>query len=560
MIVDLAAQEGGQSRDADVVIVGAGIAGLLLANRLREANLRTIVLESGEREQRSENHELNRVVDLADPYLGAVRGRARCLGGTSTRWGGALIPLLPSDLAARPYLNLPAWPIRMEEIEPYLPQVEALFGLDSGSYDERFVIDTGAGAYVPIGDEDFNARFAKWPTFKLRNLATLFGRQLEHDRGLEIWINATAAGFDRDPDNGRIRAVTARHQSGKSMVVTAREVVICAGAIETTRLLLLLDRQSGGASDRESVLGKHFFDHISTILARIRADDVNKLNRMAGFRFVGRTMRSFRLELSPSAQRRERVASAFGHISFKAARRTGFDALRDLMRSRQKTGGFDVALLLAVLKDTPYLAQAGIWRFLRNQLYWPAPAEYELQVAAEQLPREQNRITLSSGVDRLGMPLAALAWRVVQSDLAVFDAFQRCFGSYWTRQNLSRIGEIEWVWKPGREPTADLFRGSDIYHPGGSTRMADNARGGVVDRDLRSFTSANLWVSSTSVFPSGGSANPTLTLMLLTLRLADRLKQQLRHVAPKSGLGSLRGDGSEHLSDTVATPHDRLRA
>jgi choline dehydrogenase-like flavoprotein len=53
--------------------------------------------------------------------------------------------------------------------------------------------------------------------------------------------------------------------------------------------------------------------------------------------------------------------------------------------------------------------------------------------------------------------------------------------------------------------------------------MGENANDSVVDSNLRSFDVPNLWIASTSTFPSGGGANPTLTLMLFTMRLADHL-------------------------------------
>src|SRR5262249_19839179 len=148
----------------EVLIIGGGIAGLLLAAKLRDHRVQVAVLESGGREQKEETHPLNRVVLLADRYRGALQ-RFRCLGGTSTRWGGALIPFFPEDLAARPHLGLPAWPVRIEAVAPYLTDIEAQFGVAPGSYEEDFVRKIGAGDFVPTGDEDFRVRFAKWPSF-----------------------------------------------------------------------------------------------------------------------------------------------------------------------------------------------------------------------------------------------------------------------------------------------------------------------------------------------------------------------------------------------------------
>lgn len=68
---------------------------------------------------------------------------------------------------------------------------------------------------------------------------------------------------------------------------------------------------------------------------------------------------------------------------------------------------------------------------------------------------------------------------------------------------------------------------SDIFHPGGTTRMGRTVNDGVVDSDLAVLGVQHLHVLSTSVFPTGASANPTMTLLLLGLRLASHLRQQL---------------------------------
>ena len=58
--------------------------------------------------------------------------------------------------------------------------------------------------------------------------------------------------------------------------------------------------------------------------------------------------------------------------------------------------------------------------------------------------------------------------------------------------------------------------------------MGDDPQQSVVDRDLRVHGLANLHVASCAVYPSGGSSNPTFTLMALSLRLADHLLQRTR--------------------------------
>jgi choline dehydrogenase-like flavoprotein len=523
VIIDLQATEVAHThRATDVVVVGGGIAGLVLAARLRALKMHVVVLESGGHEQVTPVHPLNRAVQLGDPYSGAARGRFRCLGGTSTGWGGALIPFMEHDLAPRPWLGLSGFPVKLEEVQPYLKEIEILFRIDGGSYDEEFVQQVSATGQIPIGDPDFVTRFAKWPSFTHRNVAALMRPLLKQDSKLEIWINATASRFDVNRESGRVDSVSARAAGGRVLTVAAKHVVICAGAIESTRILLLLDRQCDHHPFSScTVLGKYFNDHVSIPAARIKSRHPTKLNHMAGFRFVGSGMRSLRFELSAATQRRERVGGAFAHISVSTDEATGFDYLRDFLRSLQRRGKIEPALLGKSFCDLPYLAKMAFWRVVYNQLLWPAPAHYELHVVAEQLPRAENCIGLAAELDCFELPLAAIHWRVTDEDMRTFAVVQRCFDTFWDRHGLRSVGELDWT----NDRAGQIFE--DVYHPGGSTRMGKDKTQAVVDPSLACFAIPNLSVASTSVFPSGGAENPTLMLMLFTLRLADHLSRTL---------------------------------
>ena len=511
--------------ETDVLIIGAGIAGILLGFRLRRSGVRVIILESGEYSRREEIHPLNRTIRLGQPYHGASSGRCRCLGGTSTIWGGALIPFAPSDLLARDYLDLQGFPVDPNEINAYVRELEKIFGVDDGSYEEEFVAEARVTKHVPTGDPDFKARFAKWPSFKKRNIATLFRELIQSDDGLRIVLNATAVKFDVDRETSIVRSVSGRHASGRSIDIVCKHCVICAGAIESTRLLLALDRQNDERFlSASGALGRYFFDHHSRAMASIEAKDVSRLNRLAGFRFVESTMRSLRFELDANAQRREKVPNAFGHISFKTDKPSAFDALRQFMRFRQTGMGAGAAELSEIIRDVPYLLEMGLWRFAYRQLLWPRPATYDLHVVAEQVPHHENRIELAEQTDIFGMPLAAINWRVFDEDLKPFTAYQRLFDAYWKRQGLARVGTLNWA---DASTIADKSLQVDVFHPGGTTRMGADGSAAVVDSGLRVFNIRNLWTASTATFPSGGGANPTMTLMLFTLRLADRLAKTI---------------------------------
>jgi choline dehydrogenase-like flavoprotein len=522
MIIDLAVAGVAIQRQTQVAIVGAGIAGLLLAYGLRKRAVQVTVLESGGAAQSAAGADLNKVIQLGHPYNAASHGRSRGLGGTSTRWGGAMVPLLEEDLSERPHVGLPAWPIGYGDLARHLEEIEQLFGLEKTPYGESLAAALDFDRDLPPSDHDFQLRFAKWPRFRDRNVAALLQSMMQKDADLTIILNATVTHFTHDSETGTLKSVVSQSMSGNRAEVSAKKFVLCAGAIEATRLLLVLDRQTNGRLFSGSLRpGAYLTDHISsTAAAEVVPNDPSALNRLAGFRFEGATMRSLRFEMTPAAQRRERSVSAYAHIAVLPKRYGGYDALRDLLRGVQAGRRVRPSLALLALRDVGYLGRLAFWRYWRRQLLWPSSSYYTLNVIAEQVPFVGNYIDLSNETDFFGVPVARINWRVRQHDLAVFATFRNLFEAYWKRTALDSVATFKWA-PSGGDDMATFYE--DSYHPMGTTRMGDNRQGAVVDRDLRVFGARNLWVNSTSSYPTSGSANPTLTLMLLSLRLADHL-------------------------------------
>ena len=519
MLRDLIGQSDQTPIEADVHVVGGGIAGLLVATRLAKAGLRVVVTESGGLHQEAETHDLNEVIHLGSVYQGAEHGRFRCLGGTSTRWGGAMIPFLPSDLAGE---GGRAWPVTLGEIAGYQSEVEAIFQLPPGPYERSDLaepLDGRPPSHLP--------RLAKWPSFPRRNVARLLDAALRDPAGPEVWLNATATGFRLAPD-GRLSAVVAEAPDGSTLEIRAHETVIAAGAIESTRLLLLADRQHDSRLFApHDVLGRYFHDHLSVRVGTVQPTDRRAMNRVAGFRFEGGGMRNLRFEPAESPAVRAKVPAGFAHIVIASEKGSGFDLLRDLYRQLQKRKPPGPATVLGLAGSLPWLARALWWRQVEGRLLYPPRAVLELHMVIEQVPRAGNRVGLSeTRIDRYGQPLATIDWSVEAVDTDNLAAATAAFADFWRSTTLSRLGSL--TLEDGIAAAAALADGGGIYHPGGSTRMGTGPANGVVDRDLRSFAIPNLTVASTSTFPSGGGANPTMTMMMFALRAADAVRDRLR--------------------------------
>jgi choline dehydrogenase-like flavoprotein len=487
------------------------------------------VLESGPAAPR-DSDPLNAIEAVSRPYDGAERGRSRGLGGNSARWGGQLFPIRREAMKPRAALGAPGWPIAWSELERYLPEIERLFGVPSGPYAPVAASNGKTARRGPPGDRDIEIGFSKVPPFRSRNMATLVGEGIRQDAGMAVWINATATGFDLDRETGRLRAVVARHVNGASLAVKAERFVLAAGAIETTRLLLSLDAENGHAPFAGcSALGAYFNDHVSIPLAEVvpvSSRGRRKLNAMFAHSFDGASLRSTRMELSPAAQADDGVACAYGHVSMEMQEESGFALLRDFLLSRQKAGvALDFRRLASLGRVLPYIAAVGYRRYVSRYLHWPPEAKLFLHIVAEQTPVAGSRISLTDKRDPLGARVPSLQWDVTEQDLRTLRAGMRRIGAYWQRQGLDKLGTLQWRIAPERldGDAVTSFGAGDIFHPAGSTRAGENGREAVVDANLATFAVPNLYVASSSAFPTMSSANPTLTLMLLAMRLADHL-------------------------------------
>jgi choline dehydrogenase-like flavoprotein len=507
-----------------VCVVGAGIAGLILAHRLAHAGYRVIILESGVQAFDPSIHELNNVELPRRGYRGALNGRFRGLGGTSTQWGGRMLPLTYHDIGPRRYVELDEWPITFAEIDKYRCEIETMFGLDHTSFEEDVLDRLYPDKFLEGRDPDIVQRYPKWATFKRCNVAYLLRHDIERNPRLEIWLGATVCAFELDEASGRLKAVKAQDFAGRNITIRAQEYVFAAGTIETTRLLLLLDAVSKGrAFERCRALGRYFQDHLTADLGKLRVLDARSTNRWFGYHFIGSTRRNLHLELSPARQTSDAVASTSVQIFLDIPERSALSVLKDYLRGLQK-GEFNLTFpdVARIVMDSPSAVRMGYWRFVQNQLYLPPEVGLILNVQVEQLPNYQNRISLSSIKDRLGVPLARIDWDATAADERAMRTCIAHIGAYWRRTRLDKICPIEW--SGNRDKTSMLTDlASDLNHPSGSTRMGILATESVVAPDLRCHHVGNISVVSASVFPSAGSANPTYTIISLAMRAADRL-------------------------------------
>lgn len=363
-------------------------------------------------------------------------------------------------------------------------------------------------------------RLAKWPRFTKRNVAALLSAELAAAGNLHVWLNAHVVQIRTDAARVHLEAVS---PNGDRLTVEGGRLIVAAGAIETTRLALLIDRQNGGAvSAVTPALGRYFADHISAEVAEIVPSRHDVLNKIVGFRFsAAGSMRNIRFELAPQSPARQAVPPGFCHIGFKIEKPGGFDVVRAVLQSVQKRRLPQPRVVCDLIANAPWLTRAVWWRLINKRLLFPAHSRLIVHAVVEQVSTCDNRIELSqTRCDRFGLPLAEITWSVTETDKRNVVQTSDLFRKTWETTSFARMG----AWKPlERERIWNSLDDSEgIFHPTGSTRMGATPAEGVVDKDLNLFGVANVQLLATSVLPTGGGANPTMMLLLLAMRCVNR--------------------------------------
>ncbi len=522
MIIDLDTLGADTQLDADLCLVGGGIAGLTIAHEFIEQGLRVLILEAGGRTLEPESQALYKAQIVGHPYPGHIEGRFRVFGGSSTRWGGQLLPLDSADLEPRMHVAHSGWPIPYDVLAPYYDRALDIMRVNHLPYDEKIWHSLGIKP-TPFDHDLFHYRYSKWARFQHRNLASTVGSEVSRARNVDVLLHASVTHLHLDQEGQSVNRLSVRSLSGRTAMVRAKNYVLCCGTLETARLLLASnDIQPTGIGNAHGLVGRFFQDHISFRAAELRPTNPDKFSESFAPAFKRQVMHYPRIKLSPMAQQKFGCLGVFGHVQFESCEDSGFIVIREMLRRIQARQSILPSRkeIRNVLRDLPYLTQLQFSYFFGGQIPYPPRCHWFLQVDVEQEPSEQSRVFLTEQRDLLGLPILGIDWRPGERERMSVLRFVEQFRSEWERLKLGGAVWNDTITAPG---ASWLTSASDTYHQAGTARMSTDPHLGVVDQDLQVHGVSNLYIGSCAVFPTSGSANPTFTMMALCLRLADHL-------------------------------------
>ncbi|MFD0364141.1 GMC oxidoreductase [Nocardia sp. GCM10030253] len=527
MRIDDLRSVGDDELSADLCIIGSGPAGLTLAAELAGTPLRVLVVESG-------GLELSEEVDaLADiDNVGARRAQStrvagdRILGGASHTWSGRCGLLDELDFSDRPWVPYSGWPIGTDEVEPFLERAAGHIGIGFGSGFTDDAFWQLAGRPQPPDSLD-PARLRPYFWQISRDPVDPFDckRFGAHVKDLvapnvRVFVNATVTHIDTDPDGARVDSVQVAGADPRPRTVRARTFVLATGGIGNPRLLLASRRiRPEGIGNRHDLVGRYLMDHrcgaVGTLDPSIADSTLERFGKYVVKTPHGKHTFLHGVALSPDVQEAEGLLNCALWLQEVPAEDDPWDSVKQLLRGRGTRHDAKVALA-----NSGLLLSGARRRLIRHTGLPHKLDRIELRCMVEQAPNPDSRVMLTDRDDRLGMPLARIDWRVnAQEDTTIRRAAALAIEEF-TRLGFPAPTLYDWA----REGSTLPLQLTDWAHPTGTTRMSADPRDGVVNVDCRVHGVDNLFVAGSSVFPTTGHANPTLTIVALAVRLADTLR------------------------------------
>lgn len=444
---------------------------MTVALKLAQAGQRVALIEAGALEYEDWSQDFYRGTVVGDEYYDLDNARLRMFGGSSNHWAGHCIPLDAEDFVARPDVPLSGWPIDASDVTPYLQEACDILEIPND-----FAKETYAGSFM-------KTRFQWSPP-------VLFGEkyhdEISSSSNLVVFMETALVGLEHEGQ--QVSSAVVRKRGGDPFALKAGKFVLCMGGIENSRLLLWANEQSNRALiPNHEMIGRYWMEHPHAQLGEVLFSDVTEdffYNDEATF------------SMTRPAQEQAGVLNAALQVE-----EYSYDRTKKLIA--------DVACVAPSLGKRLFDA-------LGKKLVCGA----RLHGQWEQIPVAGNRVTLGDELDDFGIPRTELHWQRGDIDRNTIIGTAFHFASELARTGKGRVRLADWIVQDLPFPDEGMMA---IWHHMGGTRMSADPSQGLTDKDLRVHGLENLYIGGSSVFATGGYANPTLMIVQLSLRLADHL-------------------------------------
>ncbi|MDZ4871541.1 MAG: Oxygen-dependent choline dehydrogenase [Chroococcidiopsis cubana SAG 39.79] len=551
MIIDAHSLPPNISLEVEVCIVGGGPAGIALAREFANQKFQVCLLESGGCKLEQDIQSLADGKVIGDPYPNLSESRCRQFGGTAHTWGSPIgykqsgfrcFPLDKIDFEQREWLPYSGWPFTRTDLDPFYQRAHQVCQLGAFTYNVEDWEKTSARR-LPLKSDRFMTTISQYSS---RSIFTQdYQQQIGQASNITTLLHATVVEIETDEVAKSVTRLRVACSQDKQFWISAKVFVLATGGIENARLLLLSNRvQKTGLGNQNELVGRFFMERRYISCGMLVPYNRHFFDRTSLYdiRNVRGVPVMAQVTLSENLMHREQLLNFGAQLLPRPQfhQREAIRSLKTLLTSvyHAKLPKNTLEHLGNAIRDSNYIAAATFWAAIRQlpglqRSYW-SYLNFEkrrfsmLEVISqfEQAPDPNNRVVLSHERDRLNQNKAEVHWQLNNIDLYTIERVKKIWAEEVARAGIGKFQPAEVL----KAKELALYRPS--CHHMGTTRMHDNPRQGVVNANCRVHGIENLYIAGSSVFPTSGYANPTLTIIALAIRLADHIKAIL-NVSPE---------------------------
>lgn len=547
MLYDLKTIGNSQVIKTNICIIGSGPAAMTLANALFDTGLTVTLLESGDDKRTKFGDDLNKgsLSGMLNQTPDEVR--ARQVGGTANHWivkmaethenGFRYVPLQEMDFDT--------WPIKKADVDPYYEQLHQLYALGPFAYDtvKPWIGDTKGDTLTNDSLKSSVFSFCATDYF-----TTKIPHKIKNSNTHHLYKNATVSELIPSEDGTKVVAAKILAPDKTEFRVEADQFIIASGGFGVPQLLLNSKSNSHphGLGNNRDVVGRYYIDHSLILNGYFHAKhDMYEKLKFYDMRDIDGVSIIGSIGLSQNVKRAQNLQNAEAMLFPKPGLRNynAFKSLQEFAWAVKNTKPMEHSLwenTKNVLLGMPYLMYIAYQKYFNGMLLMPGLATggwsklsqenfdkryqiIELMSLVEQRPKADNRVTLSQEHDALGIPRVHVH---MDTDATDTDSILRTEKHLVEELQKQGFGEFHSYYD---KTTAKLnYYTRTCHHLMGTARMGDDVNTSVVDSDCKLHGVDNCYVASSAVFPTGGYANPTMTILALSLRLADKLKAHIK--------------------------------
>ncbi len=503
--------------EGDICIVGAGAAGISMAIEWMNTPYKVILLEGGGFEYEDRVQELYSGKTTGQTYYPIKSSELHYFGGTTAHWGGMCSLFDPIVFQKRDWVALSGWPINQDDLIPYYKRAHVNMDIPEYEFDVKEWQKKDPSLVTMPLDES-----VVWNKIWRFSPPTRYGSKYKdtivNASNIHLYTYANVVDIEANENVSSVNSVTVKNYAGKTHTVKASKFVFACAGIQNARILLAANKQAPkGLGNDNDLVGRYFMEHLEIKSAELWLKEKNalKLYMSASPRVQGE------LAIMPQKQAEYKILN--GIVSFTPldfAKQTPpyiktwtsgnpLENQKQVNKAEWKAGGNRITRFLDKFNSTKDLHQS-----------------FQMTIRLEQEPNPLSRVTLLPEKDELGVPRAALNWAFTGLEKKSMIKIYEIIGQQVGAAGIGRVKLMEDLLdgKPDTVPGTT----SGGWHHMGTTRMHEDPKVGVVDANCKIHGIDNAFMAGASCFPTGAGVNPTLTVVALSIKLSDYLKESIK--------------------------------